>query len=162
VEISRTGRGSRAAWHRWRARAGQTWLFSGPAFVAAVAYVDPGNFATKIQAGSEFGYQLVWVVVAASLAAVVIQTQSAKLGLVTGRSLPEHIRDGAAAPLVVVAWIGAEIVAMATDLFEAVIAALIGVIAVSYLIEAIMGKPNLAAAVHSFLPRGSRTVKRCC
>ena len=65
-----------------------TWLFLGPAFVAAVAYVDPGNFATNIQAGSEFGYQLVWDVVAASIAAIVIQTQSAKLGLVSGRSLP--------------------------------------------------------------------------
>ena len=101
-----------------RPRIGRTWLFLGPAFVAAVAYVDPGNFATNIQAGSELGYQLVWVVVAANLSAMVIQTQSAKLGLVSGRSLPEHIRDGAPHAVVIVAWIGAEIVAMATDLAE--------------------------------------------
>jgi manganese transport protein len=176
------------------ARLAHTWLFLGPAFVAAVAYIDPGNFATNIQAGSEFGYQLVWVVVAANLAAIVIQTQSAKLGLVSGRSLPEHIRDGAQRPVVLLAWVGAEIVAMATDLaellgaglgvqlltgvplfpatligaagtvlllglqqrgartFEAVIAALIAVIGVSYLVETIMGKPDLGAAVSSFLP----------
>jgi len=79
------------------ARVAQTWLFLGPAFVAAVAYIDPGNFATNIQPGSEFGYELVWVVVAANIAAIVIQTQSAKLGLVSGRGLPEHIRDGARA-----------------------------------------------------------------
>ena len=95
-----------------------TWLFLGPAFVAAVAYLDPGNFATNIQAGSEFGYQLVWVVVVANLAAIVIQTQSAKLGLVSGRSLPEHIRDGASGAVVFVAWVAAEIVATATDLAE--------------------------------------------
>lgn len=73
----------------------RSWLFLGPAFVAAVAYVDPGNFATNIEAGSELGYQLIWVVVAANVAAIVIQTQSAKLGLVSGHSLPEHIRDRA-------------------------------------------------------------------
>ena len=176
------------------ARVAQTWLFLGPAFLAAVAYIDPGNFATNIQAGSEFGYELVWVVVAANLAAIVIQTQSAKLGLVSGRSLPEHIRDGAPRSVVLVAWVGAEIMAMATDLaellgaglgvqlltgiplfpatligaagtvlllglqrrgartFEAVIAALIAVIGVSYLVETIMGKPDLGAAVGSFLP----------
>ena len=179
---------------RLRPRAASTWLFLGPAFVAAVAYVDPGNFATNIQAGSELGYRLLWVVVAASLAAIVIQTQSAKLGLVSGRSLPEHIRDGAPRPVVVLAWVAAELVAMATDLaellgaglgiqlltgislfpatiiaaagtvvvlglqrrgttlFEAVIAALIAVIAVSYLAETIMGKPDFAAAARSFLP----------
>jgi manganese transport protein len=76
----------------------RSWLFLGPAFVAAVAYVDPGNFATNIEAGSELGYQLIWVVVAANVAAIVIQTQSAKLGLVSGRSLPEHIRDRSRRP----------------------------------------------------------------
>lgn len=96
----------------------RTWLFLGPAFVAAVAYVDPGNFATNIQAGSEEGYRLVWVVVAANIAAMVIQLQSAKLGLVTGRNLPEHIRDRAPRRLVVTAWLGAEVIAMATDLAE--------------------------------------------
>jgi manganese transport protein len=172
----------------------RSWLFLGPAFVAAVAYVDPGNFATNIEAGAEVGYLLVWVVVAANVAAIVIQTQSAKLGLVSGRSLPEHIRDRGRCPVVIVAWLGAEVVAMATDLaellgaaiglnlltglalfpavivatvgtvlllalqqrgakpFEAVIAALIGVIAVSYLVETVMGKPDLGAAARSFLP----------
>ena len=100
------------------ARGTRRWLFLGPAFVAAVAYVDPGNFATNVEAGAEVGYELVWVVVAANVAAIVIQTQSAKLGLVSGRSLPEHIRDRARRPVVVAAWLGAEIVAMATDLAE--------------------------------------------
>src|ERR687892_2795460 len=99
-----------------RLRSQRRWLFLGPAFVAAVAYVDPGNFATNVEAGAEVGYELVWVVVAANVAAIVIQTQSAKLGLVSGRSLPEHIRDRARRPVVVAAWLGAEIVAMATDL----------------------------------------------
>ena len=176
------------------ARAGRSWLFLGPAFIAAVAYVDPGNFATNIQAGAELGYQLVWVVVVANVAAIVIQTQSAKLGLVSGRSLPEHIRDRAPRAVGILAWLGAEVVAMATDLaellgaglglqlltgiplfaatviaaggtvlllalqqrgvrlFEAVIATLIAVIAVSYLAETVMGKPDLGAAVRSFLP----------
>jgi manganese transport protein len=177
-----------------RERVDRVWVLLGPAFVAAVAYVDPGNFATNIQAGSETGYQLVWVVVAANLAAMVIQTQSAKLGLVTGQSLPEHIRERAQPRVVIGAWLGAEVVAMATDLaellgaglgvqlltglplfpatlvaaagtvlllglqrrgmalFEAVIAALIGVIAVSYVIETIMGKPDTGALAQSFLP----------
>ena len=100
------------------ARGMRRWLFLGPAFVAAVAYVDPGNFATNVEAGAEVGYELVWVVVAANVAATVIQTQSAKLGLVSGRSLPEHIRDRARRPVVLAAWLGAEIVAMATDLAE--------------------------------------------
>ena len=100
------------------ARGTRRWLFLGPAFVAAVAYVDPGNFATNVEAGAEVGYELVWVVVAANVAAIVIQTQSAKLGLVSGRSLPEHIRDRARRPVVLAAWLGAEIVAMATDLAE--------------------------------------------
>jgi manganese transport protein len=101
-----------------RLRTSRRWLFLGPAFVAAVAYVDPGNFATNVQAGAEVGYELVWVVVAANVAATVIQTQSAKLGLVSGRSLPEHIRDRARRQVVVAAWLGAEVVAMATDLAE--------------------------------------------
>ena len=96
----------------------RSWLFLGPAFVASVAYVDPGNFATNIEAGAETGYQLIWVVVAANVAAMVIQTQSAKLGLVSGRSLPEHIRDRAPRRVVIAAWLGAEVVAMATDLAE--------------------------------------------
>ena len=73
----------------------RAWLFLGPSFVAAVAYIDPGNFATNIQAGSETGYRLVSVVIAANITAIVVQIQSAELGLVSGRNLPEHIRDRA-------------------------------------------------------------------
>ncbi|MFY9615091.1 MAG: Nramp family divalent metal transporter [Candidatus Dormiibacterota bacterium] len=168
--------------------------FLGPAFIACVAYIDPGNFATNIQAGSTFGYQLVWVVVAASLMAMLIQTLSAKLGIATGRNLPEVIRDAFPRPLVITLWIITELVAMATDLaeflgaalglyllfgiplfpsalitgvitflilglqqrgfrpLEAVIAGLVGVIAVCYLLETIMGKPDIGAAAQSFLP----------
>ncbi len=138
-------------------RSQRIWLFLGPAFVAAVAYVDPGNFATNIQAGAEEGYKLVWVVVAANLAAMAIQTQSAKLGLVSGKSLPEQIRDRASRPVTLLAWAGAEIVAMATDLAELLgaalgITALIAVIGISYLAETVMGKPDLEAAAGSFLP----------
>ena len=172
----------------------RAWLFLGPAFVAAVAYVDPGNFATNVQAGSETGYRLVWVVLAANVAAMVVQVQSAKLGLVSGRNLPEQIRARAPSRVVFAAWVGAEVVAMATDLaellgaglglelltglplfpatliaaggtvlllglqrrgtapFEAVIAALVGVIAVSYLAETVMGKPDLGPVARSFAP----------
>ena len=76
---------------RGRVRAMLTML--GPAFVAAVAYVDPGNFATNIQAGARFGYLLLWVVLAANLMAMLIQYLSAKLGIVTDRNLPELCRD---------------------------------------------------------------------
>jgi manganese transport protein len=169
-------------------------LMLGPAFIASVAYVDPGNFATNIEGGARFGYLLVWVVVAANLVAMVVQSLSAKLGLVTGASLPELIRDRASQPLVVTAWLGAELVAMATDLaellgaalglqlltgiallpgtvlcgiatfaflvlqqrgmplFEALIAVLVGVIALCYVVETIMGKSDFAAAGKSFLP----------
>jgi manganese transport protein len=177
--------------------------FLGPAFIAAVAYMDPGNFATNIQGGSQFGYLLVWVVVAANLMAMLIQILSAKLGIATGRNLPELIRDSFPKPVVVALWLLAEVVAMATDLaeflgaalgfnllfglalfpagvltgvvtflilglqqrgfrpLEAVITAMVGVIAVCYLVEMIMGKPDFAAAGHSFLPpefRGSESV----
>jgi manganese transport protein len=96
----------------------------GPAFIAAIGYIDPGNFATNIQAGASFGYQLLWVVVWANLMAMMIQTLSAKLGIATGRNLAEHIRDRFARPLVWVWWIQAEIIAMATDLAEFIGAAI--------------------------------------
>jgi manganese transport protein len=177
--------------------------FLGPAFIAAVAYMDPGNFATNIQGGSQFGYLLVWVVVAANLMAMLIQILSAKLGIATGRNLPELIRDTYSKPVVVGLWLLAEVVAMATDLaeflgaalgfnllfglplfpagvltgivtflilglqqrgfrpLEAVITALVGVIAMCYLAEMILGKPDFAAAGRSFLPpqfQGSESV----
>ena len=98
--------------------------FLGPAFIACVAYIDPGNFATNIQGGAAYGYLLVWVVVAANLMAMVIQTLSAKLGIVTGKNLAEVIRDQFPRPAVLALWVLAEVVAMATDLAEFLGAAL--------------------------------------
>jgi len=92
--------------------------FLGPAFIAAVAYVDPGNFATNMAGGAQFGYALGWVVLAANLMAMLVQTLSAKLGIATGRSLPEVCRDRLPHRLVMFLWLQAELVAMATDLAE--------------------------------------------
>ncbi|MFC0110722.1 Nramp family divalent metal transporter [Kibdelosporangium aridum] len=96
----------------------------GPAFVAAVAYIDPGNFATNITAGAEFGYTLVWVVVAANFVAMLVQYLSAKLGVATGMDLSEQCRERYPKPVTIGLWIQAELVAMATDLAEFVGAAL--------------------------------------
>ena len=96
----------------------------GPAFVASVAYVDPGNFATNIQGGAEYGYLLLWVVLAANLMAMVVQYLSAKLGIVTGRALPELVRDRLPRPASWGMWIQGEVVAMATDVAEFIGAAL--------------------------------------
>ena len=98
--------------------------FLGPAFIAAVAYVDPGNFATNMASGSQYGYMLLWVVLAANLTAMLVQSLSAKLGIATGRSLPEVCRDLFPRPVVIFLWIQAELIAMATDLAEFVGAAL--------------------------------------
>jgi manganese transport protein len=102
----------------------RVWPFLGPAFVAAVAYIDPGNFATNIAGGAKFGYLLLWVVVAANLIAMVVQTQSAKLGIATGRNLPELCRELFSRPTSVGLWLQAEVIAMATDIAEVVGAAL--------------------------------------
>ncbi|MDU5454138.1 Nramp family divalent metal transporter [Pseudescherichia vulneris] len=96
----------------------------GPAFVAAIGYIDPGNFATNIQAGASFGYKLLWVVVWANLMAMLIQVLSAKLGIATGKNLAEHIRDRYPRPVVWFYWVQAEIIAMATDLAEFIGAAI--------------------------------------
>ncbi len=96
----------------------------GPGFVAAVAYVDPGNFATNISGGARYGYLLLWVIVAANLMAVVVQYLSSKVGLVTGRSLPELCRDRYPRPVRWFLWAQAELVAMATDLAEFIGAAI--------------------------------------
>jgi len=96
----------------------------GPAFIAAIGYIDPGNFATNIQAGASYGYQLLWVVVWANIMAAVIQVLSAKLGIATGKNLAEHIRDRYPRPLVWFYWVQAEIIAMATDLAEFIGAAI--------------------------------------
>ena len=106
-----------------RGRLRGTLYFVGPSFVAAVAYIDPGNFATNISAGARFGYALVWVVVAANLMAMLVQYQSAKVGVVTGRDLPELCRDTFSRRTAVGLWVQAEIVAMATDIAEFVGAA---------------------------------------
>lgn len=162
--------------------------FLGPAFIAAVAYIDPGNFATNIQGGAQYGYLLLWVIVASNLMAMLIQALSAKLGIATGKNLPELIRLHFPRPLTWVLWVLAEIVAMATDLaeflgaavglyllfgiplfpaglltgvatfvilalqrygarpLEAVITAMVGLIGACYLVEMVLGRPDLGAA----------------
>lgn len=170
--------------------------FLGPAFIACVAYIDPGNFATNIQGGAKFGYMLLWVIVASNLMAMLVQSLSAKLGIATGQNLAEHCRNQFPRPIVIGMWVLMELVAMATDLaeflgaalgfnllfhipllaaalltavttfvvlglerrgfrpLEAVITALVGVIAVSYVIETILDRPNLAqVAYSSVVPR---------
>jgi manganese transport protein len=92
--------------------------FGGPAIIASIAYVDPGNFATNIQAGARYGYTLLWVVLLANLIAMLFQALSAKLGIVTGRNLAEMCRDQFPKPVVWVMWVISEIAAMATDLAE--------------------------------------------
>jgi manganese transport protein len=102
----------------------RVWPFLGPAFVAAVAYIDPGNFATNIAGGSKFGYLLLWVVLGANLIAMVVQTQSAKLGIATGKNLAELCRETFSFRTSIGLWIQAELVAMACDIAEVVGAAL--------------------------------------
>ncbi len=170
--------------------------FLGPAFIASVAYVDPGNFATNIQGGAQFGYMLLWVIVASNLMAMLIQTLSAKLGIASGRNLAEMCREQYPRPVAVGMWVLMELVAMATDLaeflgaalgfnllfhipllaaalltaittfiilglerrgfrpLEAVITALVGVIALCYIIETILDRPDLSqVAYHAFVPQ---------
>src|SRR5437773_342677 len=98
--------------------------FLGPAFIACVAYIDPGNFATNIAGGSKYGYTLVWVIVASNLMAMLIQTLSAKLGIATGRNLPEVCRERFSRRTAIGLWLQAEAIAMATDLAEFLGAAL--------------------------------------
>ncbi len=165
--------------------------FLGPAFVASVAYIDPGNFATNIQGGSEFGYRLVWVVLASNLIAMLVQTLAAKLGIATGRNLAEMCREEFPRPVAWGMWGVMEVVAMATDLaeflgaaigfnlllgipllpaavltgattliilalerrgfrpLEAVITALVGVVAVSYVVETALDRASWTAIGHS-------------
>ena len=169
--------------------------FLGPAFIACVAYIDPGNFATNIQGGSAFGYNLLWVIVLANLMAMLLQTMSAKLGLATGHNLAEMARIHFPRPVVYAMWIISEFMAMATDLaeflgasiainllfgiplvyatlitgvatylilnlerrgfrpLEAVITALVGVIAVCYMIETFLSRPNWGqVSYHAVVP----------
>lgn len=99
-------------------------LLLGPAFITAIGYIDPGNFATNIQSGANYGYKLVWVVVLANFIAMIIQSMSAKLGIATQKNLAEHIRDQFPRPVVWFYWIQAEIIAIATDLAETIGAAI--------------------------------------
>ena len=100
------------------------WPFLGPAFIAAVAYVDPGNFATNIAGGAQFGYLLLWVILCSNLMAMLIQSMSAKLGIATGKNLPEVCRERFPRPVSMGLWLQAEAIAMATDLAEFIGAAL--------------------------------------
>jgi manganese transport protein len=170
--------------------------FMGPAFIASVAYMDPGNFATNIQGGAQFGYTLLWVILCSNLMAMLIQTLSAKLGIATGKNLAEQCREHFPRPVVIGMWALMEIVAMATDLaeflgaalgfnlllgiplwvagiltaivtflilgferygfrpLEAIITALVSVVAVSYLIETILDRPEWGVvAYHTFVPQ---------
>jgi manganese transport protein len=105
---------------RRRGRVRGSVALMGPAFVAAIAYVDPGNFATNVSAGAEFGYRLVWVIVLANVMAMLIQSLSGKIGLATGRNLPELCREHFPRPVTRGLWVQAELVAMATDLAEVI------------------------------------------
>jgi len=109
---------------RARGRLRGTLALLGPAFVAAVAYIDPGNFATNIAAGARHGYLLVWVIVAANLIAMLVQYLSAKIGIASERNLPELCRDTLPRPVTYGLWLQAEVVAIATDLAEFVGAAI--------------------------------------
>ncbi|MBI2865557.1 MAG: Nramp family divalent metal transporter [Chloroflexi bacterium] len=175
--VERIGRSLHLSW------IGRLLPFLGPAFVASVAYMDPGNYATNIQGGARYGYTLLWVVVASNLMAMLIQSLSAKLGIATGRNLAEVCRDRFPLPVVWAMWVISEMVAMATDLaeflgaaigfhlllgvpllvggiltgvltfltlglqrygfrpIEAMIASLVGVVAVSYLVETVLVRP---------------------
>jgi manganese transport protein len=174
--------------------------FLGPAFIASVAYVDPGNFATNIQGGAQFGYTLLWVIVASNLMAMLIQTLSAKLGIATGKNLAECCREHFPRPVVYPMWCLMELVAMATDLaeflgaalgfqlllgipllagglltavitflilglerygfrpLEGVITVFVGIIAIAYIIEIILGKPQWNLVMyHAVVPHFSGT-----
>jgi manganese transport protein len=109
---------------RQRGRLRGTLTVLGPAFVACVAYVDPGNFATNIAGGAKYGYLLLWVLLAANLMAMLIQNLSAKMGIATGKNLPELCRERFPRGVTVGLWIQAELIAMATDLAEFVGAAI--------------------------------------
>ena len=170
--------------------------FLGPAFVASVAYIDPGNFATNIAGGAKFGFTLCWVILASNLMAMLIQTLSAKLGIATGRNLPEVCREQFSRRTSFALWIQAELIAMATDLaeflgaaigfqllfgiqlfpaailtgiaaflilglqrfgfrlFEAVIAAIVGIVGACYIGELFYAKPPLGTvAKHAIVPQ---------
>ncbi len=125
----------------------------GPAFVAAIAYIDPGNFATNITAGSKFGYLLIWVLVVSNLMAMLIQYLSAKAGIATGKSLPELCRDNFGKPVTRGLWVQAELVAIATDLAEV----LGGAIALHLLFDLPLLVGGIITAIVAFALLGLQT-----
>jgi manganese transport protein len=131
---------------RARGRVRGTLAILGPAFVACVAYVDPGNFATNIAGGAKYGYLLLWVLLAANLMAMLIQNLSAKIGIATGRNLPELCREHFPRPVTWGLWVQAELIAMATDLAEFIGAA----IALNLLFGIPMFHAGLITAVVAF------------
>jgi manganese transport protein len=177
-----------------RGRVRATLAMLGPAFVAAIAYVDPGNFATNMQGGAQFGYLLLWVVLAANLMAMLIQYLSAKLGIATDRNLPELCRERFPRPVTWGLWVQAEIMAMSTDIaeflgaalglnllfgvpllpaglmtgaiafailelqtrgyrrFELAISALLGIIFLGFLYEALRIGPSASGSLHGLIP----------
>jgi manganese transport protein len=138
---------------RRRGRVRAALPFIGPAFVAAIAYVDPGNFATNIAGGAQFGYLLLWVILAANLMAMLIQFLSAKVGIATGRSLPELCREHFPKRVSIGLWVQAELIAMATDLAEFVGAA----IALNLLFGLPLLPAGLVTAVVAFALLGLQT-----
>ncbi|OJB48140.1 divalent metal cation transporter [Burkholderia ubonensis] len=118
LSTERTEHAARAALEGRRTGAAALLPFVGPAVIASIGYMDPGNFATNIQAGAAYGYRLLWVVLAANAIAMLFQAMSAKLGIVTGRNLAELCREHFPAPVVWGMWIASEVAAMATDLAE--------------------------------------------
>src|SRR6476469_4347614 len=139
-----------------------SWLLLGPAFVAAIAYVDPGNVAANVSAGAQYGFLLVWVIIVANAMAGLVQYLSAKLGLVSGRSLPEAVADHTRTPTRIAYWLQAELVAMATDLAEVVG----GAIALHLLFDLSLVVGGVITGVVSLLlllvqdRRGQRTFER--
>jgi manganese transport protein len=131
---------------RERGRIRGTLALLGPAFVACIAYVDPGNFATNIAGGAKYGYLLLWVLLSANLMAMLIQNLSAKIGLATGRNLPELCREHFPRPVTWGLWVQAELIAMATDLAEFVGAA----IALNLLFNVPLFHAGLITAVVAF------------
>jgi len=125
-------------------RRNEIWTYFGPAFVASVAYIDPGNFATNILGGTQFGYRLLWVLLWSNAMAMLIQYLAAKLGIVTGLTLPQNCRKHFSHTTTILLWIAAEIAAIATDLAE-FLGAAIG-------LDLLFG-PLLYA--HGFSPKGS-------
>src|ERR1700694_199903 len=130
--------------------------FAGPAIIASVGYMDPGNFATNIQAGSTYGYQLLWVVLIANLVAMLFQAMSAKLGIVTGRNLAELCREQFPRPVAVGMWITSEIAAIATDVAE-FIGAAVG-ISLLFRVSLLSGLIATGVVTFAILQHGTRGV----